>query len=78
MQIIDWASEVAYHGEWLYEDGIHPNPQGEVYYASLIADSVKDDVEENTEEAVEGNTEENMEENTAESVEENTEEVIQQ
>ena len=94
MQIIDWASEVAYHGEWLYEDGIHPNPQGEVYYASLIADSVKDDVEENTEEAVEGNaegnTEEsvegnmeesvegNAEENTEESVEENTEEVIQQ
>lgn len=77
MQIIDWASEVAYHGEWLYEDGIHPNPQGEVYYASLIADSVKDDVEENTEEAVEGNAEGNTEESVEGNMEENTEESVE-
>lgn len=34
--VIDWQSELSAHPEWLWEDGIHPNPDGSKAYAETI------------------------------------------
>ncbi|MGN0193772.1 MAG: acyltransferase family protein [Pseudoramibacter sp.] len=39
--VIDWNSELSAHPEWLWEDGIHPNPDGSKAYAGLIYKRVK-------------------------------------
>ena len=38
--IIDWASLIKQHPEWLTGDKIHPNDQGTVQYAKLIHDTI--------------------------------------
>lgn len=39
--IIDWPSLAAQHPDWLYEDGIHLNPEGEAGYAKMIRDALR-------------------------------------
>lgn len=38
--LIDWCSLVKQHPEWLSGDGIHPNDEGTVAYADLIAKTI--------------------------------------
>ncbi|MCH4072527.1 acyltransferase family protein [Pseudoramibacter sp.] len=40
--VIDWNSQLSAHPEWLWEDGIHPNPEGSKAYAALIYKKVQD------------------------------------
>jgi lysophospholipase L1-like esterase len=40
--VIDWAQAAADHPEWLELDGVHPSdPDGEVGFAALVAESVR-------------------------------------
>jgi peptidoglycan/LPS O-acetylase OafA/YrhL len=39
--VIDWQSALSAHPEWLWEDGIHPNPDGSKAYAELIYNQIK-------------------------------------
>ena len=40
--IVDWYSLISQHPEWLYEDGVHPNEDGQVQYAQLIQSTLND------------------------------------
>lgn len=37
LTVIDWFTYSNEHEDWFYEDRVHPNPQGQVKYAELIA-----------------------------------------
>jgi peptidoglycan/LPS O-acetylase OafA/YrhL/lysophospholipase L1-like esterase len=39
--VIDWNSELSGHPEWLWEDGIHPNPDGSKAYAKTIYQAIE-------------------------------------
>lgn len=38
--VLDWAGIAAEHREWLYNDGIHLRPEGQVGYAQFVLDSI--------------------------------------
>ena len=38
LHLVDWNSIVQGHGEWLGPDQVHPNPDGSIQYARLIAE----------------------------------------
>ncbi|WP_338129284.1 acyltransferase family protein [Weissella paramesenteroides] len=40
LHIVDWASLVQNHSDWLSDDQVHPNPTGSSQYASLIAKTI--------------------------------------
>lgn len=40
LHIVDWASLVQKHSDWLSDDQVHPNPTGSSQYASLIAKTI--------------------------------------
>ena len=41
LTIIDWNSTLSAHPEWLWEDGIHPNPDGSKAYADQIYNAIE-------------------------------------
>ena len=41
LTVIDWASLIKVHDEWLWEDGEHPNPEGSEVFATLIRESIE-------------------------------------
>ena len=41
LTVIDWASVIRPHPEWLWGDGEHPNPEGSKVYAKLIRESLQ-------------------------------------
>lgn len=42
MHIIDWHSYSLNRRDWFWNDNVHPNPKGNIYYTHLIATSISD------------------------------------
>ncbi|MGI3099654.1 acyltransferase family protein [Companilactobacillus alimentarius] len=40
LTIIDWNGYSAGHTEWFYDDNVHPNPDGSMYYTSFVAKEI--------------------------------------
>lgn len=40
VHVIDWYSASNAHDDWFYDDGIHANKEGAIYYTKLVVDSI--------------------------------------
>ena len=40
LTVIDWNSYSAGHTDWFYDDNVHPNPDGSMYYTSFVAKEI--------------------------------------
>ncbi|MQS88447.1 acyltransferase family protein [Companilactobacillus mishanensis] len=44
LSIIDWNGYAQGHKDWFYDDNVHPNPDGSMYYSSFVAKEILKDL----------------------------------
>ena len=45
LTVIDWNSYSNGHTDWFYDDNVHPNPDGSMYYTSFVAKEILKDLD---------------------------------
>ncbi|MCH4008339.1 acyltransferase family protein [Companilactobacillus sp.] len=45
LSVIDWNGYAKGHPDWFYDDQVHPNPDGSMYYSSFVAKQILKDLD---------------------------------
>lgn len=45
LSVIDWNAHAKGHPEWFYDDQVHPNPDGSMYYSSFVVKEILADLD---------------------------------
>jgi peptidoglycan/LPS O-acetylase OafA/YrhL len=45
LSVIDWNGYAKGHPDWFYDDQVHPNPDGSMYYSAFVAKQILEDLD---------------------------------